>query len=71
MDETQTEHQLTEEQKRLLEVTRKAIARFRELAEESASAGLSVLAREYDFTAREMELRLELQIRTLRGQTWQ
>jgi hypothetical protein len=56
---------MTDEQKQLMEVARKACTRAREEAQKCDQANLPILAREWDYTAKELEQRINLQERAL------
>jgi hypothetical protein len=55
----------TDEQKLLIETARKACSRAHEEAAKCDRAGLPILAREWDYTAKELEQRIDLQERAL------
>jgi len=59
------EKQVTAEQTVYIERTKKAIVFHREVARQCDQAALPVLAREFDHMAKELEARLELQLRQL------
>ena len=56
---------MTDDQKALIDVARKACTRAREEAQKCDQANLPILAREWDYTARELEQRINLQERAL------
>ena len=56
---------MTDEQRALIEIAHKACTRAREEAAKCDRAGLPILAREWDYTAKELEQRIGLQERAL------
>jgi hypothetical protein len=60
---------LTPDQLKFLELCRQACAKFSERAEEAAKLNLPVLAREWDYYSKELELRIEMQLRSFREDT--
>jgi hypothetical protein len=61
--------ELTPDQLKFLDLCRTACEKFRERAEEAAKLNLPVLAREWDYYSKELELRIEMQLRAFREDT--
>jgi hypothetical protein len=56
---------MTDEQKQLMDVAKKACTRAREEAAKCDKANLPILAREWDYIGRELDQRIDLQERAL------